>query len=454
MDPKEVQYISNLYLPVVGQLGDDYSKNYNIMGSNNKLSNEAQWLRFVAGAKAEAEASFGSEGIKVDAKIEGHAKFVLFEGSTKFEKFVPSKPGWTICYQKEELFRLRFIVGCELAGFVGANIAASAEIQVNVDLKTAKQTAIAIKSDPKKLVSDSYKKGKGLIRNIERTHDSDESDKSGNKAKAQFNAFAGATLEFTPSIELQWLRPIDMSNPVTKSYLDNLKVIENNNENLEIFEEVSSEEPAVELEEVILGFKTIAKSAYTFALSVGAGANVDYEIFIHQEKIKIRAAAHLCWGAGGKGAFDFEVSSEEIMELAKHLKCQLLVSGFKKLLSIKEEHYLSMVKVFTYMVGSSNSEFLQDTAEYMNKGLKLYYKWKSEVLKEIETSSMAKNIILDPSSLRYLTPDSKADLLYILLNQGGFAGKGAAHATDLPRVNVKIGGSEIINIKVDVLSCH
>ena len=45
-----------------------------------------------------------------------------------------------------------------------------------------------------------------------------------------------------------------------------------------------------------------------------------------------------------------------------------------------------------------------------------------------------------------------SDLLYILLNQGGFAGKGAAHATDLPRVNVKIGGSEIINIKVDVLS--
>ena len=412
-------------------IGHEYTKKYQGFGKQDVLSVDAQWFRFIAGAKGSVDAGITPDGVKIGANIEANAKAVLFEGKANWEYFIPSKLGVSVNHRGIDLCRLRLTAALALEGFVGANLALNGNVAIEVGASKGKQAIKAIKRNPKESIGGAIKQGIGLVKDVkldrgstnsQENYEIEESFKKNRGVDIEVDAFIGAELGVSPSIELSWLPPLgasDKKNPVIKDELEgnnyNSSVFEGGDINFERGEIIGNED----LEEVIIlgGFKPLAKLAYTFAGNAGAGISGDLTVFIHQGRLRVRAAARLCWGLGGRGKLEFEVDVEQLLELAMFIKWQLIQTDFKHLELILVEDYKKLYKIIAQYAVTENLDLLKDVSDYMKKGGDLYEAWRKDIDSEIAITEAAQNISnASNKSILILTPDAKGLLLYRFTN--------------------------------------
>ncbi|WP_065343274.1 hypothetical protein [Acinetobacter gyllenbergii] len=391
--------IYDLYLPVLGRLGGEYANQYSVMGEDDLLTVEAQWLRLVGTNGAEASLSISKKHISGKAKAQAAAKFVLFEGQADWNFFFPSKYGWGMQFlEQEDVCRIRFIAGIELNGFAGANIALNGQVAVEVGQEDGKQVLRAIRNDPATTMQNAVRRGRGAISSMEVT-DKKPGDDVGNQASVTVDAFAGAQVSATPKLELQWFN------------------VDSN---------------AKEKDGINFKYSTLAKASFTLGASIGAAAGFNLYVYLHEGKIRLKVAAHLCWGAGAKGKLDFTVNSAELLEFAGFIYFQLLKTGFKLLTYIAENAFMLLSQVLAMLAATTDIGWLKDAARYMQNGQEKFAQWLKTVEKEEEKLKCAQNINNNLAMLARLTPNAKGILVHSLCHWN----TRLAHVDDLPAVDM------------------
>lgn len=301
------------------------------------LETSAQWLRFVAGAGASAQAEWDPLHRKVSAKVEAsaHYKLALFEAKAVHTWSIPSRTGWMQRYGDIDLGAIVFQMSLELHGFAGMKRALMGAAGVTID-----RGAVKVEAQPRDR-DDSFVPSFDIVRGMPRADMGDPPDKDGkpsgrfvmaavgekppkslNGMQVNAEAFVGVEAGLTPAGELQWLPP-QQGKPVT-----------------------------------------LAKLSLGTAGSAGAGAKAQMYVYYADGRFRIKVSARLCLGIGCRGALDFVVGVEGMLEFAKWVYYQLAHAGFKELLFIAGDalKYLSRV---VFLVFSRDGAM----AEYLNGGI-------------------------------------------------------------------------------------
>ncbi|WP_258532326.1 hypothetical protein, partial [Xanthomonas oryzae] len=75
----------------------------------------------------------------------------------------------------------------------------------------------------------------------------------------------------------------------------------------------------------------------------------------------VKASARLCWGVGAKGAIDFVVDAEGMLEFVKWVYYQLAHAGFKTLVYMAKDAFLALSQLL-FMAIAKDSEIGQQLA--------------------------------------------------------------------------------------------
>ncbi|WP_428960173.1 hypothetical protein ACQR53_05875 [Xanthomonas oryzae] len=261
----------------------------------------AQWMRCAAGAGASSELGWdpNKQRFKAQATANAQAKLILFEGKWVHTLSIPSTKGWQMNFGGMDLGAILFQLACELYGFVGAK--ASMTGAVGVSYSGNKATVQPQARDRTDSLASNFDQTHGLPRADlgdppgpngaasrrvvpASLNETAPSDMNGMSVNAE--AFAGVEGGLTPSGELQWLPP-EQTKPVA-----------------------------------------FARLSLDVAVSAGAGASAQLNIYYAQGKFRVKASARLCWGVGAKGAIDFVVDAEGMLEFVKWVYYQLAHAGF------------------------------------------------------------------------------------------------------------------------------
>ncbi|OLG48073.1 DNA repair protein, partial [Xanthomonas oryzae pv. oryzae] len=230
------------------------------------------------------------------------AKLILFEGKWVHTLSIPSTKGWQMNFGGMDLGAIVFQLACELYGFVGAK--ASMTGAVGVSYSGNKATVQPQARDRTDSLASNFDQTHGLPRADlgdppgpngaasrrmvpASLNETAPSDMNGMSVNAE--AFAGVEGGLTPAGELHWLPP-EQTKPVA-----------------------------------------FARLSLDVAVSAGAGASAQLNIYYAQGKFRVKASARLCWGVGAKGAIDFVVDAEGMLEFVKWVYYQLAHAGFKTL---------------------------------------------------------------------------------------------------------------------------
>ncbi|WP_042090307.1 hypothetical protein [Acinetobacter bereziniae] len=396
--------IRDLYLPVLGRVGGEYSNQYNMMSENDELTVDAQWMRFVGTNGTEATLNLSKEHLHGKAEAKAAAKFVLFEGRANWDFFWPSKYGWSIVFDGgDPIATIRVVAGAALQGFAGANLAIAGQTSVAIGNVAGYQKLQAISHDPKKSMKDAVDAVKGL--KVEVKSNEDIPPDVLNKAQVEVKAFAGAQLALTPKVELQWFNA--NGNP-----------------------RESSGEPK---------FETLAKAAVTAGVSGGAGAEFNFYMYIHTNgSIRIKLAAHLCYGIGAKGAVDLEVNPKDLVSLMLFIKKNLLKMGFMHLAYIATDLFEQLSQLFAMLAANNDytilkkySTQLNNISDFLGDVSQDFRKWTATIKSEEAKLACAQNINNNLQSLIGLTPNSKGILVYSLCHWN----TRWAHYDDFPAID-------------------
>ncbi|MFW1957700.1 hypothetical protein ACG91D_19320 [Acinetobacter guillouiae] len=396
--------IRDLYLPVLGRVGGEYSNQYNMMSENDELTVDAQWMRFVGTNGTEATLNLSKEHLHGKAEAKAAAKFVLFEGRANWDFFWPSKYGWSIVFDDgDPIATIRVVAGAALQGFAGANLAIAGQMSVAIGNVAGYQKLQAISHDPKKSMKDAVDAVKGL--KVEVKSNEDIPPDVLNKAQVEVKAFAGAQLALTPKVELQWFNA--NGNP-----------------------RESSGDPK---------FETLAKAAVTAGVSGGAGAEFNFYMYIHPNgSIRIKLAAHLCYGVGAKGAVDLEVNPKDLVSLMLFIKKNLLKTGFMHLAYIAENLFIQLSQIFAMLAANNDytilkkySPQLNNTSRFFEAASRDFQRWTATIKSEEAKLACAQNINNNLQSLIGLPPNSKGILVYSLCHWN----TRWAHYDDFPAID-------------------
>ncbi len=357
------------------------------------LETSAQWLRFVAGAGASAQAEWDPLHRKVSAKVEAsaHYKLALFEAKAVHTWSIPSRTGWMQRYGDIDLGAIVFQMSLELHGFAGMKRALMGAAGVTID-----RGAVKVEAQPRDR-DDSFVPSFDIVRGMPRADMGDPPGKDGkpsgrfvmaavgekppkslNGMQVNAEAFVGIEAGLTPAGELQWLPP-QQGKPVT-----------------------------------------LAKLSQGLAGSAGAGVKAQLYVYYADGRFRIKVSARLCLGIGCRGSLDFVVGVEGMLEFAKWVYYQLAHAGFKELLFFAEgvlEH-LSQVVFLLTSTGGSAERFL----------IKNIDRAKMAVIDQIRQVQIAQNRIelvrrinssgggADPKDawLVYATPMTRGMLLYAI----------------------------------------
>ena len=311
------------------------------------LETSAQWLRFVAGAGASAQAEWDPLHRKVSAKVEAsaHYKLALFEAKAVHTWSIPSRTGWMQRYGDMDLGAIVFQMSLELHGFAGMKRALMGAVGVTID-----RGAVKVEAQPRDR-DDSFVPSFDIVRGMPRADMGDPPDKDGkpsgrfvmaavgekppkslNGMQVNAEAFVGVEAGLTPAGELQWLPP-QQGKPVT-----------------------------------------LAKLSLGTAGSAGAGAKAQLYVYYADGRFRIKVSARLCVGIGCRGSLDFVVGVEGMLEFAKWVYYQLAHAGFRKLLFIAEDalKYLSRAVFLVFSHDGAMAEYLTgeiSVAQYRVKAL-------------------------------------------------------------------------------------
>ncbi|WP_411851215.1 DNA repair protein [Stenotrophomonas sp. LGBM10] len=343
-----------------------------------EVQSSAQWLRFVAGAGASAEANWDPKKKTASVKAQGSAsaKLVLLEAKWVHTYSVPSAKGWQMQFQNIDLGAIVFVVACELYGFLGAkaSVVGSAELTY----VGGKPTATPTPRDRGDSMSENFDTAHGLPRaNLDPARvvpmGQNEGAPKGSKAGVEINAevFAGIEGGIIPSGDLRWLPP-DRREPVS-----------------------------------------FAKLSVDIAGSAGAGAKAQLVIYYAKGKFRIKAAARLCWGLGAKGAVDFAVDAGGMVEFVKWVYYQLAHAGFKALTYIAQDAFKALSQILFMVIAEDSrvGKYLTESFATVNA---MFDSLQARLERAEARSKLVDSINQKPEWLVYATPETRGMLLYAI----------------------------------------
>ncbi len=376
--------IAKLPPTVWGQLdlaGNQFSRTL-LESDSYDVSVAAQWLRFIGGAGASAEASWKDKKLKIKGNLQLRA--ALCEGMASAAWYAPSKRGWLMSLDGEDIGALRFEVKCELYGFVGAKLVATGTAAINA--QAGKQVLTAAKREVGNVLSGSFDPRTKLPR-FEPMHPYERAPANG--ASVGIDAFAGAEVGVTPSGGLQWLPPREKD------------------------------------------FATLAEVSASVGVSAGAGAKAQFEITFGDGHFRIRAAAGLCWGVGAKGAVEFIVDHKKFGEFAKWVAYQLAHVGYRKLVYFERAAFKAYSQLLVLCISRAGFDTKQIEEWSVNVG-RVFAAHLTELDNARVRDGIVSNILANPHWLIHASPETRGMLLYQITRHGA-----PSHMRSLPSVSLE-----------------
>ncbi|HAV3777640.1 TPA: hypothetical protein JIF21_003681, partial [Acinetobacter baumannii] len=287
--------LSQQLLTVKGNAGSDEKAVYNLIGGlggeiaeeykNSRdvtVTQEAQWMRMVAGASGEGSISAAPKGVSIKTSGDMSAKWTLFEGVKEWRKFYPCETGWKLEYDNYDLGTIRFLIGAEISGFSGANLGIAGNLSVDISHQGAAQVIKAVVRPPERSMSQMVDRNKkpmfqpaqGSLKII----GNNNQENAQNQGNISINAFAGVQIQGLLKGAVEWFKPKGDGSGEGE-------------------------------------FVAIASAAAGGGVSAGVGAQGQFQIGYDQTSgnFKILVAAHLCWGMGAKGVASFVVGTEHLL---------------------------------------------------------------------------------------------------------------------------------------------
>lgn len=382
--------LSQQLLTAKGNAGSDEKAVYNLIGGlggeiaeeykNSRdvtVTQEAQWMRMVAGASGEGSISAAPKGVSIKTSGDMSAKWTLFEGVKEWRKFYPCETGWKLEYDNYDLGTIRFLIGAEISGFSGANLGIAGNLSVDISHQGAVQVIKAVVRPPERSMSQMVDRNKkpmfqpaqGSLKII-----GNNQENAQNQSNISINAFAGVQIQGLLKGAVEWFKPKGDGSGEGE-------------------------------------FVAIASVAAGGGVSMGAGAQGQFQIGYDPRSgnFKILVAAHLCWGVGAKGVASFVVGTEHLLSYLGFVKSQVAHAGFKTLLYINETAFLLASRILALCIGDNHA---------LTKSVKelslIYNEWINRIDIDQGRLNTAKN--LNSSSgkkeLLYATPETKGILLY------------------------------------------
>ncbi|HAV5946953.1 hypothetical protein KPE82_15630 [Acinetobacter baumannii] len=383
--------LSQQLLTVKGNAGSDEKAVYNLIGGlggeiaeeykNSRdvtVTQEAQWMRMVAGASGEGSISAAPKGVSIKTSGDMSAKWTLFEGVKEWRKFYPCETGWKLEYDNYDLGTIRFLIGAEISGFSGANLGIAGNLSVDISHQGAAQVIKAVVRPPERSMSQMVDRNKkpmfqpaqGSLKII----GNNNQENAQNQGNISINAFAGVQIQGLLKGAVEWFKPKGDGSGEGE-------------------------------------FVAIASAAAGGGVSAGVGAQGQFQIGYDQTSgnFKILVAAHLCWGMGAKGVASFVVGTEHLLSYLGFIKSQVAHAGFKTLLYINEAAFLLAAQVLAYCIGENHpviSDINRIAASYGNWIRRLDIdQGRYKTAQNINSSSGKKELL-------YATPETKGILLY------------------------------------------
>lgn len=382
--------LSKQLLTAKGSVGSDEKAVYNLIGGlggeiaeeykNSRditVTQEAQWMRMVAGASGEGSISAAPKGVSIKASGDMSTKWTLFEGVKEWRKFYPCETGWKLEYDNYDLGTIRFLIGAEISGFSGANLGIAGNLSVDISYQGTTQVIKAAVRPPERSMSQMVDRNKkpmfqpaqGSLKII-----GDNQENAQNQGNIGINAFAGAQIQGLLKGAIEWFKPKGDGSGEGE-------------------------------------FVAIASVAAGGGVSAGAGAQGQFQIGYDQTSgnFKILVAAHLCWGVGAKGVASFVVGTEHFLSYLGFIKSQVAHAGFKTLLYINEAAFLLAAQILAYCIGENHP-----VTENIKKVSELYGEWLDRLDIDQGRYKTAQNINSSSGKkeLLYATPETKGILLY------------------------------------------
>lgn len=358
---------------LIGGLGGEIVEQYR-NSNGTDVSYEAQWMRMVAGSGATGMMSATAKGLKLKADASASVKWTVFEGVKEWKWFHPSKDGWNLQYQNFNLGIIRFLIGTEVSGGIGANLGIAGNLSIDISHASGKQLISATVRDPETSLAKAIDKTKKV--KLEPASGT-LTDTGENQAKAELKAFAGAQVQGLLKGAIEWYNQYNKDSG-------------------------GKEAPQ---------FVTIASASAGGGLSAGAGAEGKFRIVYdgRDNKFKFLVAAHLCWGIGAKGIASFEVATDQILNYAGFIKSQLAYAGFKALIFIHEAAFKLISQLLAYSLGNNHP-----ITKAFNNISTVFGGWIELLDIDHGRLNTARNINshLGKQELIYATPEAKGILLY------------------------------------------
>jgi len=382
--------LSQQLLTAKGSVGSDEKAVYNLIGGlggeiaeeykNSRditVTQEAQWMRMVAGASGEGSISAAPKGVSIKASGDMSTKWTLFEGVKEWRKFYPCETGWKLEYDNYDLGTIRFLIGAEISGFSGANLGIAGNLSVDISYQGTTQVIKAAVRPTERSMSQMVDRNKkpmfqpaqGSLKII-----GDNQENAQNQGNIGINAFAGAQIQGLLKGAIEWFKPKGDGSGEGE-------------------------------------FVAIASAAAGGGVSMGAGAQGQFQIGYDPDSgnFKILVAAHLCWGVGAKGVASFVVGTEHLLSYLGFVKSQVAHAGFKTLLYINEAAFLLAAQILAYCIGENHP-----VTENIKKISELYGEWLDRLDIDQGRYKTAQNINSSSGKkeLLYATPETKGILLY------------------------------------------
>jgi hypothetical protein len=294
----------------------------------------------------------------------------------------PSLKGAMLSFAGEDLGAIRCVLELKLYGYAGAKIIASGA--VGLTFEDGKQVAKGVKNAAAKKMGKTSTAPSGQLR-VEAMDPYEEFPKDISGIKGEIDAFVGVEAGLTPAGKLQWLPPQERE------------------------------------------FVSFAEISATLAVNAGAGVGGVLAIYFELGRFRVRVAAKLCWGVGAKGAFEFTVAHDKLIEFAHWVSCQLLNAGVVKLLYFSKDAFMAFSRLLVVLVGrgSSYAQKIEATAQKVDTAF-------FDLIKDFENAksraAIVANILQNPKFLIYATPEARGMLLYQITRHGL-----ASHARNPPK---------------------
>ena len=335
-----------------------------------QASVDAQLLRYSAGytLAADFKPAAGRFGLAARAR----AELALAEGRLNVEGFFPEESGMRVqvslpgpdgSRREANLGALRAKLELALYGFAGASAALSADIEFQVERGKVKMRGV---DDPE------------ALRERDRRFEP--------AATAGASVFAGVRAGCEVGGALEW---------------DNPQVRGDGR-----------------------GWRALAAVGADANLSIGAGAEAEFEISYERGKFYIRAKAGAVLGVGCGGDLAFTVHADHIHELVTFVYHQLKNEDFDKLRFITEMGFEVLYRLYLFELWKA-----EKLSEMYEAGFKALTDWWFGLLRELEddrlrlehAQQLAARIQRRPELLLYATPEAKGHLLAVLCHTSLFS---------------------------------